>query len=167
MTYLIVGLLMLASVASFFTWSYIHEMSHVIAARYTVGIEWYRLKLYPHKSEHGWYWASVSYMPLEMPTSKDKAIISLAPWVAGIIAAIAFPFCLLMPFWISVGWMIFWGGGVVDLINGSASDSAGADIIKASQHLDIPRWKLSLLGLLATPSVVAGGVWLGLRAMGL
>lgn len=156
-------LAILGSVASFFLWSYIHELSHVIAAKKTVGLEWYKMKLYPHRGKGGdWNWASVTYMPKREPTPKEQAIISLAPRVPGLIAVLLCPFFLLLPYgWLAGIWVLLWGGGVVDLLNGSFANSEQSDIRKAARELKMKVWKLRLLALTALPTLAAVGVRLG------
>lgn len=86
----------LLAVASYFAWSYFHEKAHLIGVDKTVGLVKYEMKLYPHKGEYGFRWASVRYWTKREPTDKEQAIISLAPRIPDLVAVGAFVFTGLL-----------------------------------------------------------------------
>lgn len=152
---LVLGALILVS--SFFTWAYIHEKSHILMAKYLVGLEWYKIKVYPHIDKvAGFRWAACRYLPKRNPTPTEDALISLAPRLPGIVACALAP---LFVFFASFGitpaliWLIFWGSGVVDLINGSMGISQCSDLKKAVANLKISPWLLRPLMISALPTI--------------
>lgn len=144
-------------IGSYFAWSYIHEMSHILMAKYLVGLEWYKIKVYPHVDKRlGFVWASTRYMPKRKIESTERALISLTPRLPGIVA------CALAPLFVFLGifgdipsllWLIFWGAGVVDVITGSMGISKTSDLKRAAYELKLSPWLLRPLMLLALPTV--------------
>jgi len=143
--YIIVGILL--AIASYFAWAYIHEMAHIIAAKKTIGLEKYELKIFPHTDPvAGFRWAACKYWYKEEPTDKQRAIISLAPRIPDYVAFVAFAFAGLMSGWLALVWAIFWGAGLVDLINGSIGYSPYSDLRKAADSLKCSPWYLRIVG---------------------
>lgn len=130
-------IILLTIAASFYGWCYIHEMSHILMAKKRVGLKWYRLKLYPHKYNGSWRWAACEYMPEKPPTPVDEALISLAPRIPDLFACWLFVGTPMVHWLFGSGlftliWFIFFGAGIVDLINGSLGLSPHSDLQKAA-----------------------------------
>jgi hypothetical protein len=146
---IIVGILI--AIVSYFIWSYIHEMSHVLAAKCTVGVTDYEIKIFPNKHPvtREWRWASYQCWFKREPTPDEQAIISLAPRIPNFIAVIAFMFATLMNGWLLLIWAIFWGAGLVDLFVGSLGISEHSDLRKAATSLECSPWVLRFVGFFA------------------
>jgi hypothetical protein len=107
-------------------------MSHILMAKKRVGLEWFKLKLYPHMNEGSLRWAACEYMPKKQLTSEDIVNISLAPRIPDLLAAWLFIFTPIFSGWLAVAWFIFFGAGIIDLINGSIGLSPNSDLQKAA-----------------------------------
>jgi hypothetical protein len=147
----------LALVGSFFTWCYIHEKAHVLMVKYLVGLQWAEIKPYPHVDKvAGFRWAGCRYLPERNPTPTENALISLAPRLPGIVACAMAPLAVFLSMWALIPtmlWIIFWGAGIVDLINGSLGISQYSDLKKAAAGFKISPWLLRPLMLLALPTL--------------
>jgi len=142
---IIVGILL--AIASYFAWSYIHEMSHILAAKKTVGITKYELKIFPHVDPvAGWRWAACRYWMKRQPTDKEEAQISLAPRIPDSLAVIMFIFTGFMTGWPALLWGVFWGAGLVDLIVGSLGISQHSDLQRGANKLKWNPWALRISG---------------------
>jgi len=100
-------------------------------AKKRVGLEWFKLKLYPHMNEGSLRWAACEYLPKKQPTPEDVALISLAPRIPDLLACWLFILTPLFSGWFAVAWFIFFGAGIIDLINGSIGFSPNSDLQKA------------------------------------
>jgi len=140
-------LLALYTITLFFVWSYVHEMSHIIAAKKIVGLEWYKIKLWPHKYNGSIRWASVTYAFKRKATEYERAVISIAPRIPGAVALIGMYCGFFMTGWVQIAWMMFWGAGVIDFIYGSIGYSEYSDLRKAARGFGENPWKLRLYGL--------------------
>lgn len=138
-------------VVSYFLWSYIHEMSHITAAKKTVGLRWYSLKIYPHIGFGRFNWASCIYWCKREPTPKEQAIISLAPRISGAIALLLLPASgLLYDGSIASGALsIFLASGAIDVTIGSIGYGENSDLMQAASAMRVSPWKMRLVGLVA------------------
>lgn len=148
-----------------FLWTLAHEASHVIAAGLvgkTSDVKWW---LYPHKDEDGkFYFAKVQWTWETESLSPQKiAITYLAPRLMNIIAAIALPFAVLFPLSWMIGWIIFWGAGIVDFFVGSMGMNIHSDLRVASTSLNIDPNILRIAGF----SIIATSVILLFTFIGL
>lgn len=143
----------------FFLWSAIHEVSHWIAVKVTVPIKDTKFYLYPHKSSSGlFYWARVSWTYTgRRLTKKERAWVSFAPRWFDLLALVLFPLAYLFSSWGALFWVAVWGGGIIDLINGSIDRSLGHDMRKYSKAWNINPWIFRIVGVvLALTSLVTG-----------
>ena len=151
--YIIVGVLL--AIASYFGWSYIHEMAHIIAAKKTVGLAKYELKIFPHiDPTAGFRWAACKYWYEQKPTAGNQALISLAPRIPDALAVIMFALTGLMSGWLALVWGIVWGAGIVDLIVGSIGYSQFSDLRKAAVSIEWDPWILRLAGFAAAAASI-------------
>lgn len=151
------------ALASFFGWSYIHEISHVLMAKKLIGLQWYKLKLYPHKYKDTWRWAAVEYLPVRNATEREQAWISIAPRFPGIFAALMFVFTGFMSSGLlAVVWAILWGSGLVDMFVGSVGTSQHSDIHKAAKGFKQDPLVFRLVGLTIIALSILTAVFIGL-----
>jgi hypothetical protein len=125
--------------------------------KYLVGLQWAEIKVYPHVDKvAGFRWAACRYLPERNPTETENALISLAPRLAGIVACAMAPLAVFLSLWslpVTLIWLIFWGAGIVDLINGSMGISQYSDLKKAAVGFKISPWLLRPLMLMALPTL--------------
>lgn len=144
-------LIPLLAVASYFAWTAIHEYSHLLMAKRTVGVTKYEMKLYPHKGPGGGIrWGSVRYWMEREATPDEDYQISIAPRYADMLACAMFPLTVCFAGPVAWVWAVFWGAGLVDLINGSLGISEHSDLKKAAKVKGISPWLLRGLGFAAT-----------------
>ena len=140
-------LLILMALGTFFLWAYIHEMSHVLAAHWTVGVKEYHLRLYPHQWKGSWRWAGVYYYWERQPSEEEARIIHLAPRIPDLLAVLMFPCALLMPTPpLTFLWLFIWGGGLVDFVTGSLALSKRSDLRRAANGNASILWGGRILG---------------------
>ena len=143
---------LVASLVTFFVWSVIHEMAHVLMAKILINVTDWSIRPYPHIYEDDdgkryFVWALSMWTYQGEVTSKQTAAIYLAPRIPDVIAA-----CLLQLYWImpqsflTLLLVVFGIGGIVDLVVGSVGRSDISDITRASKALGIPQWILSAVG---------------------
>lgn len=135
-------------------WTFIHEMSHVVAVKLTSGLHWYRMRLYPHKLNGEDCGASVTYLPKRVIKPKEQAIISMAPFVPSLLASVLCPVAIFMSGWVAVAWFLFWFIGVCDLVSEVSASTKNSDIMNAARNLKLNIWKLRILGLAVIPTIV-------------
>ena len=145
-------------VGSFFAWATIHEVSHLWAAKKLVGVSKYKIKPYPHiHPTAGFRWAGVEYWPERKIEPTESALISLAPRLPDMLAAAMCPLALLvgslLGLFPAVAWFLFWGSGVVDLLQGSMGYSEYSDLRKAAAALNISPWILRSFAIISLPSL--------------
>lgn len=125
----------LTAIVTFFAWALIHEMSHVIALKKTVGLQSYKLFLYPHMHNKRFYWARIRYMPTYQPSSKQQFIISMAPRVpdyVGVLLLSLIAWFVAPALWSEL-LVLFLAGSLVDLFVGSLGISKSSDLQVASR----------------------------------
>ena len=153
MIYIIIPLL---CIVTFFLWAAIHELSHLFAAKKLADALLIRMRLYPHMYKDTLRFASVSWRPRKEYSDKAAAMISLAPRIPDLIAALVFPVGAFFSGYVAVAWFILFGAGLVDLMRGSIGSSVYSDLMKASIKLHINPWTLRYAGfgaaLLSTTS---------------
>ena len=145
----------LLSLASYFAWTYIHEMAHLLMAKKLVGVTKYEMKLYPHRYNGELRWGSVKYWMKRQSTDDEDYFISIAPRLPNMLACALFPLAAFMNGWFALVWMIFWGAGIVDLMYGSIGWSEYSDLIQAAVSKKINPWRLRLLGFGAAALSIA------------
>ena len=133
--------------ATFFVWALIHEMSHVVAYKYTVGLYSYKVILYPHVYNNRFYFASMSGRAKRQPSASQQFIISMAPRVPDYIAilAIAFLCTFTEPELWSRLLVVFLAGSIIDLFVGSMGIDKGSDLQVAAgavPKMSIWGWRL-------------------------
>lgn len=136
-------------VVVWFLWTFLHELSHAVFAKVLLKAKDFKYKLFPHIDENKKFlFASVSWMATEENKNDTKeAIVLLAPKVMNVVAAIAFPFLLLLPMPFAMAWAILWGAGLVDLFVGSLGISSESDIRRAGKLLNFNSNVIRILGL--------------------
>lgn len=135
------------AIASYFAWTAIHEFSHLFMAKKLVGVNKWKMKLYPHRAEDGSLrWGAVWYWMDRQPTDKEQAAISLAPRAPDLLAAGLFAAGGLLSGPLAILWFVFWGAGVVDLVNGSIGKSELSDLKRAAKALKKNPWWIRLAG---------------------
>ena len=140
--------------AAFLLWGLIHELSHFVGARLTVGASEPRLWLWPHFHEGKFYWTRIQYRVPRIPTPPETRIVLMAPRLPDLLAAGALPLMPLVgaPLW---AWALL-AGGVVDLAVGSMGIGEHTDLRRAARYGMLPLLPTRLLGLAAVAmSVVA------------
>ena len=151
----------ITAIVTYFAWTWIHEMSHVVVLKKTVGLHDYKLFLYPHMYFKRFYWARVRYMPKCKPSGKQQFLISMAPRAAdyvGIIILSIIVMCTEPALWSKL-LVIFCFGSVVDLFAGSLGIREKSDIrvaIRAAPAMSIWTWRISqsfIVVLTTTPVV--------------
>jgi hypothetical protein len=147
----------LFAAVSYFAWLLIHEFSHLLMAKKLIGVNKWKMKLYPHRAEDSslrfgavWYWMN------RQPSSKEHAAILLAPRIPNVLASILFIFGAVLSGYLATIWFIFWGAGIIDLVYGSIGISKLSDLKRASEAVNKNHWHLRLAGLgIALTSIVA------------
>jgi len=131
----------LFAVLCFFAWTIIHELSHVAAAKLGPGVEWWKIKPYPHKNEYlGFVWASCRYRFSNTPTAKQEGWINFAPRLPDFLAAVLFPLGALMPWPFALFWCIFFGAGLIDMFTGSLGISKKSDLQRMITNMRESGW---------------------------
>jgi len=118
--------LAISVLCSYFLWAYIHQISHVIASYFCVGVEITNIS-----SRFG------VYQPKKNPSPKQKAIIALAPRFMNWVALMLFPLSHQ-----NSHYAIILSGGVFDLILHSFYWGPCGDILIYSEYLNIPYKKV-------------------------
>ena len=151
----------LAALGTFFVWAFIHEISHVIAYKRTVGLYGYELFLYPHIYDNHFYFARVTCCLKRRPSNAEQVIISMAPRLPDAVSAIFLLLVMLsVPRAFYVDFLIiFLLGGVVDLFVGCLGIGSRSDLRVASQS-SAPNTRLLFLYAYRAIGVLAvlGGV---------
>lgn len=143
--------------AAFFLWAIIHELSHLLAAKATVGATLTDLKAWPHVYNGVFYWASIRYDRKREATRIEETLINLAPRIPGAVAAVAFPFTalLLSPWCWFVGVLI--GAALIDIAVGSIGYNIGSDARRAAAEMDVSIWWIRIIGW--TVIFTSAGAW--------
>lgn len=163
MTWLAWLLLPLCVVASWFLWTALHELSHVVAARAFRKLTKVRFFLWPHMHEGDFYFARVQFWWEEGGPLKpsEEVTMKLAPRLLNIVAAIAFPFVALFSWPWNFAWAIGWGAGLIDFFVGSLGISPFSDLRMSAERLRIDPNVIRIIGLtIILVSVILGGVLL-------
>jgi len=148
---LMLGLLV-AIIVTFFVWSVIHELAHVLMAKLLTDVTDWKIKPYPQMVETNdgkryFVWALSMWTYKGEVTDRQTAAIYLAPRIPDVVAAGLLQLYWIMPpsVW-TLLFVVFCIGGIVDLAVGSAGRSDLADVTKASKALGMPQWILSAIG---------------------
>jgi hypothetical protein len=148
----------------FVLWTAIHELSHLAAARLTVDAELVWMRLYPHvDTVAGFRWGAVKYRYRERgPTDREQALISFAPRLPDLVAALAFPALGALPLTgtaFAVASLVL-GAGLVDLGNGSLGLGEHSDLRRGAAALGRSPWLFRVAGALVL--ALSAGSWLAL-----
>jgi len=131
-------------VPAFFTWAAIHELAHYFAARAQRSLTLATFKIYPHKRDGRFVWASVSwdYAGPDM-TPRELAWVYAAPRVPDAFAVVLAPLAGFMPEpWMAATWLVLFGAGLVDLAVGSMGISPESDLRRWAREGAIAPWVL-------------------------
>lgn len=120
-------------------WALLHEVSHLLASHWLVGLKEWDLTIVPRYKDGRWLFARYEWIPVKEPTKGQYFIINLAPRIPNLIAAIAFVFT---PWPLA----LFWVGGLIDLGVGSWGKSVKSDLRRASVNANINPWYLRIGG---------------------
>lgn len=156
-----IATLFVIAVASFFLWAWIHEMAHVLAAKVTVGVEWYKINLLPEKRGDTLYWAYVQYKFHRPPEKGEEIFIHLAPRLFDLVAVICLPLIALLslPLFWKFAFSIILFGGIIDAIVGSIGKSTNSDLRRACSS-SFGLWSMRVAGLFFSFASIV--LWLAL-----
>lgn len=115
-------------------------MSHIAVAHVLVGVERYRLKIFPHRYMNQFRYASVFYDLKMQPTEREKFLISMAPRFMDCIAIVFFPLTGFMSGYPFIVFSILLGAGFVDLFVNSLGVSRLSDFSRVVFYLKINPW---------------------------
>ena len=150
-------LYILIGIATWFVWSIFHEMSHVVAAKLLGNVEWWKIKLLPHKYNGKFYFAR-SYWAYKdgLPTVNKQGMILLAPRVLNVLSTLT-AITLMGTAFASFGhtaFMIMLLGGTVDLLVGSLGLTEQSDLRVASEKFNVTPWVGRMFGFMLTLGAV-------------
>lgn len=144
-------------IPTYFIWTLIHELAHYFMAKYLVNAKLVYIKTWPHIDPvAGFRWGSVRYSS-RLPTELEQTWIYIAPRIPDLLALIMLSFVICLDSHLFIAWSIFWGGGVVDLINGSMGISEYSDLKRAFKDTTV-RWVARISGL--TSSLIVIVAWI-------
>jgi hypothetical protein len=127
--------------------SYLHEMSHLCATKFLVGVDKYKIKPYPHKNQElGFVWASIKIKRINIATNFQNGLIFFSPRFANILFCLIIAFVYLQGFELSIYFKIFLGGGMVDLLTGSLGVSESSDLKRYCKSWNLNPWQPRLVG---------------------
>lgn len=137
----------LCVVVFFFMWTYIHEYSHLLAVRFTVGEEWHEINIVPKIEGTAIRWGYIRYMTKRTPTNSDDFVISLAPRFPNLIALGLLPWATYLPG--LLGWVVslFLLTGLVDFYSGSMGFHEESDLKIAVGHNKRWLWAFRFVGV--------------------
>ena len=145
---------------TFLLWTAIHELSHLAAAKLTVGVKDFFIDVFPHKKQGSFYWSRLVYIPDREPSKKESIFIHLAPRIPDLVAIVLLP---LVPLWFAgsplvvASLSVFLLGGVIDGLVGSIGHGDHTDL-KSACSGPFGLWTLRLSGWFIGLSSIA--VWL-------
>jgi len=141
-------MLVLLAIPTHFIWTVIHELSHLLIAKKTVGVDKYKFRPYPHKNNGHWVFGSVLYWPSRDMTERDVFDISIAPMYPAIVACFIAPLWALFPgFWGVLVWM-FAAGGIMNVIRFATSRHKDSDVACVIDACRWPGWLVRALAFL-------------------
>lgn len=137
----------LSAVITLFLWNTIHELSHILAAKFVGNVSSWSIKPYPHISGGRFRFASSSWRwEGEAPTASEEAAVHLAPRIMDTLAILLVIATIFISGPLQILMLIFCSGGIIDLFVGSIGYSATSDLRKAAQLLEIAPWKIRTVG---------------------
>lgn len=143
MNLLYFGLSVLAIIPIFLIWVSIHEYSHLLMAKWLVGVSEYKIWLLPHKMNGNFYFGRVVFIPKKELTDRQEVLVLMAPRIMGLVALILFPLiglhvppivCLLLL------------GGLIDWFHGFMGGNKETDIDRTAKLLNIDIGWLRFIG---------------------
>ncbi len=148
-------IIILSTIASWYIWNVIHEMSHILAAQTFGKVKSWEIKPYPHKYNGNFRFAGAYWTWEEEPRKEHRAFISLAPRFPNLVAAALLTVSCAFPH-IMVGLlgaihppiMIFLIAGMIDLFVGSFGLRKNSDLRKAAANLNVSPWMLRIPGFI-------------------
>jgi len=153
----------LAIIPTFLFWAWAHEFCHLLAHKVCGADGTYVIKVLPHKWRDKWYFARLHWVQYFIPpgglTPTQRGFIEIAPRFVDLLAVIALPFAILFPGVLCWMWIVFWGGGIIDLIVGSIGWSERSDLRQGASWFEISPWILRTVGftlaILSTATMIA------------
>ena len=151
-----------AGIPLFFLWAAVHELLHIGVLHLCVPVDRWSIKVYPHFHRGSFRFAAASWTA-HYPAGLEERRrmewrVSLAPRLANIVAAVAFPLSpLFATEWVGFAWAIFWGSNLLDLAWGSIGHAESSDLRKASVALDWNPLVLRTLGF--SLFIVSAAAW--------
>lgn len=141
-------LYILVVIFSYFFHAHLHEYLHLLATKITVGVDKYKIKVYPHiDSKLGFVWASVWTARAREANNFENGIIYFSPRFANILFAVIIALMCLQEFELSIYWKIFIASSMVDLFVGSLGVSEKSDLQMYSKYWNLNPWIPRLAGV--------------------
>ena len=128
---------------TYVSWTYIHELAHLLALKRYKEVKSWSIKPFPHKHPRlGFVFGSVSYDYEGGLTSYQLGVISIAPRIPGALGSLLF--CIDTG---NLYWDIFFAGALIDTLRGSLPLSETSDICRYSRGFNLPVFDLALAQL--------------------
>ncbi len=143
-------LAVLCTTLAFFVWIVIHELSHLLMAKWLLNVKLVKFSVIPSKDLGHWTFGYVKYDHPEdvTPTDWQDFCISWAPRIPGLIACLLFPLTL---YFTGIPGMILFlllGAGIIDYASAMESTGKGhSDIERGAKSLGWSIWKLRLVSM--------------------
>lgn len=133
----------------FLIWSIIHELSHYFVLKQYVKIKTVKFRFYPHKLQSGQFaFASIRWTADRKLNEHQLAKMSIAPRIPNLLSVFLFTLWGIMPTTtLMLLWILFWGGGLVDLFVGSLGIRWESDLQRASRGFKINSWVIRSIGM--------------------
>jgi membrane-associated protease RseP (regulator of RpoE activity) len=145
----IIALLVVLAIAMYPAWAFVHEYSHVAAARaYGMINPNYRVQLWPQVIGGRLYWACVWNLYDMEPTPQQRAGIAFTPRYANMLAAIMLPSVHVLPSPWEWAAAIVLGTGLVDLAVGSIGWHPKSDLRRVADGWNVSPWILRVAGFI-------------------
>mgnify|MGYP003965752031 FL=1 len=133
----------------FLAWSVIHELSHYFILKQYVKIKTVKFRFYPHVLKSGQFaFASITWTANRTLNEYQSAKVSMAPRIPDLLSVILFVFWGTMSTTtLMLLWILFWGGGLVDLFVGSIGVNRESDLQRMSRGFKINSWVIRSIGM--------------------
>lgn len=118
---------------SYIFWIIVHEYSHVLMAKFTVGVQSYHIDWWPKIERKRILFALAVWLPYREATRGEQALIYNAPRYSDVIGMFFFLFSTFF----CHNWFLFFpvaiisGGSIIDALTGISAFSESSDIKKA------------------------------------
>lgn len=143
-----------------FAWITVHELAHLFTAQILVGARLIKLRPWPHRLDGDLVGGSVSYRyPNDrLPSKIKRAMISLAPQVVNVTAALLLPLAFLFNGRGFLIWSIVWSAGIIDLMCSCTDRSKNSDLTKTVKALSCSPWVFHIGGFVI--ALISIGTWI-------